>query len=524
MAVTRRPMALAVAVATVTALGATAFALPALAADGPPKAPLNITGGTLDWGVKKSYRSYVTGMAAGEIRTAEGAETNTDGSFRFGGAQGAYDPGAHTVKAAFGGSVTFSSPAPPKGHGFEVTLSDLRFDSGAQRITADVTQDGGTRQDVPLAEVKAAGASMEDLPATLTEEAGDVLGSASYAGAAGDPVTVRLEFGAPTDPGTDPSTGPSTDPGTGPSTDPGTGPSTDPGTGPSTDPGTGPSTEPSTGPSTAPSTGPSTGPTGGPTGSPTTGPTSTSPTSTGTPAGPAEPSGRVVDGTLSWGVKKSFRTYILSGGEISTAAGAKKSGDGFAFPLAQADLDSGKKTLSAAFDGSVRFLYSAHQLDIALSDIHIVAKGAAGTLSADVTTPQGVHQDVDFASLDLSGATYTAQDDVVQLKNVPAVFTADGAAQFANDTTGSLYHAGDAIDPVTVALALSADAHLPAGSTGGTAAGGSTGGDPGTTGGSTVGGGSAGGPVGGSVGGNGTDAGALAATGAGSPAGALAGA
>ncbi|WP_406140392.1 HtaA domain-containing protein [Streptomyces sp. NBC_01089] len=494
MAVTRRPMALAAAVATVTALGATAFALPALAADGPPKAPLNITGGTLDWGVKESYRSYVTGMAAGETRTADGAVTNTDGSFRFGGAQGAYDPGAHTVKAAFDGSVTFSSPAPPKGHGFEVTLSDLRFDSGAQRITADVTKDGGTRQDVPLAEVKATGASMEDLPATLTKEAGDVLGSATYAGAAGDPVTVRLEFASPTDPGTGPSTDPSTDPSAGPST----------------------------GPSTGTSTGPTEEPTGKPTGKPTDRPTA-GPTSTGTPAGTPAPAGRAVDGTLSWGVKKSFRTYILSGGEISTAAGAKKSGDVFAFPLAQADLNSGKKTLSAAFDGSVRFLYSAHRLDIALSYIHIVAKGAAGTLSADVTTPQGVHQDVDFASLDLSGADYTAKDDVVQLKNVPAVFTADGAAQFANETTGSLYHAGDAIDPVTVALALSADAHLPAGSAGGTAAAGGTGGGSGTAGGSTVGGGSVGG-AGGSVGGSGADGGALASTGTDIPAGVLAGA
>ncbi|MFJ3707398.1 HtaA domain-containing protein [Streptomyces sp. NPDC090053] len=477
MAVTRRrQISVAAAVATVTALGATAFALPALAADGPPKEPLKITGGTLDWGIKASYRNYVTSWAAGEIRTADGAVRNDDGSFEFGGAQGAYDPGAHTVKAAFDGSVTFFSPAPPKGHGFEVTLSDLRFDSGAQRITADVTKDGATEQDVPLADVKATGASMEDLPATLTEEAGDVLGSASYAGAEGDPVTVRLEFGAPTEP----------------------------------------TAQPSTDPSTAPSTGPTDGPTGRPTDPPTGQPT---PAESSTK--PAGTTGQVSDGTLSWGVKASFRTYILSGGEISTAAGAKKNADGFDFPLAQADLNSGQQTLKAAFDGSVRFHYAAHGLDIALSDIHLVAKGAKGTLRADVTTPKGTDEDVDFASLDLSGADYTAKNDVVQLKSVPAVFTADGAAQFANDTTGSLYKAGDAIDPVTVALALSDDARLPGGSTtGGT---GTTGGTTGGSGsGSTTGGGSVGGPAGGSVGG--TDTGALASTGSDVPAGALLGA
>ncbi|MBO0515548.1 HtaA domain-containing protein, partial [Streptomyces beijiangensis] len=232
------------------------------------------------------------------------------------------------------------------------------------------------------------------------------------------------------------------------------------------------------------------------------------PTATATPSATATTSAadKVVDGTLAWGVKKSFRTYILSGGEIKLASGAKKNADGFDFPLAKATADPAKKTVNASFDGSVRFVYTAHGLDIKLSDVKIAASGAKGTLSADVTTPKGTSQDVKFAALDLSKAGYTAVNDVIQLKNIPASFTAAGAAQFANDTTGSIYKAGDAIDPVTVALTLSEDATLPQGGTDTSATTGGSGSS--TTGGA------------GTVGGSGS----LAATGAEVPAGALLGA
>ncbi|MEU9256090.1 HtaA domain-containing protein, partial [Streptomyces sp. NPDC048270] len=191
----RRPIAVAAAVLTAAALGATALALPASAAGGPPTAPVKIVGGTLDWGVLASYRAYVTGMAKGTITVADGAQQNADGSLRFGEPTGQYEPAAgHVVKAAFKGSVTFSSPAPPTGHGFEVKLSDFRIDTGTKKLTADVTKGGATAQDVPLAAVAFAGQSMNNLATTLTKEAADALGSASYENKAGDPLTAKLEF------------------------------------------------------------------------------------------------------------------------------------------------------------------------------------------------------------------------------------------------------------------------------------------------------------------------------------------
>ncbi len=149
------------------------------------------------------------------------------------------------------------------------------------------------------------------------------------------------------------------------------------------------------------------------------------------------------------------------------------------------------------------------------SDVKVEAAGNKGTLSVDVTTPQGTEDDVAFATLDLTGVSYEAKDDVVRLEKVPAAFTADGAAVFANDTTGSMYKEGEAIDPVTLALGLTDDAQLPGGS-GGNGDSGNGGSGTGGTGGT----GSVGSGTVGQTGGTG----ALASTGAEVNAGALAGA
>ncbi|WP_329116452.1 HtaA domain-containing protein [Streptomyces sp. NBC_01465] len=433
----RRPIALAAAVATATALGATALVITPAAA-----APAPLKDYKLTWGIKESYRTYVTGIAAGKVTVADGAEqAANNGAFTFTAGEGTYDTDTHAVALAFKGSVQFTSTA----HGFDVKLSDFKFNSGTSTVTADVTKSGKTEDDVPFASVTVDRA-MTNMTTKLTAEADTALGGGGrYTGAAGDPLTVT----APA-PETTPSPTPSVTP-----------------PAPSKTPTTKPSATASATPTTAP--------------------------------------GTVVDGKLSWGVKESFRTYILSGGEIKLASGVKKNANGFDFPLAKATADSAKKTVNASFGGSVQFVYKAHGLDIKLSDVRIAANGTKGTLSADVTTPKGTNQDVKFASLDLSKASYTAVKDVIQLKNVPAKFTAAGAAQFANDTTGSIYKAGDAIDPVTVALTLSEDATLPQGGTTATAT-------P-TTGSSTTGGA-------GTVGGSGE----LAETGAETPAGALLGA
>ncbi|GLX40865.1 hypothetical protein Sros01_69380 [Streptomyces roseochromogenus] len=215
----RRPAFLAAAVLTAATLGTAAFVIPATAADAVPAAgapaaaaPVKVIGGTLDWGLLADYRAYVTGMAKGTITVADGAKTNADGSLQFGEATGAYDEAAGNVlKAAFKGSVTFSSPAPPVGHGFEVKLSDFRIDTGTRKVTADVTKDGSTTQDVPLADVAFGRPPMEKLATVLTKETADALRATRYEKLAGDPLTVKVQFESPS-PGTSTGTSPSTSP------------------------------------------------------------------------------------------------------------------------------------------------------------------------------------------------------------------------------------------------------------------------------------------------------------------------
>ncbi|MFE2271325.1 HtaA domain-containing protein [Streptomyces lavendulae] len=215
----RRPAFLAAAVLTAATLGTAASVIPATAADAVPAAgapaaaaPVKVIGGTLDWGLLADYRAYVTGMAKGTITVADGAKTNADGSLQFGEATGAYDEAAGNVlKAAFKGSVTFSSPAPPVGHGFEVKLSDFRIDTGTRKVTADVTKDGSTTQDVPLAAVAFGRPPMEKLATVLTKETADALRATRYEKLAGDPLTVKVQFESPS-PGTSTGTSPSTSP------------------------------------------------------------------------------------------------------------------------------------------------------------------------------------------------------------------------------------------------------------------------------------------------------------------------
>ncbi|MGN4163949.1 HtaA domain-containing protein [Streptomyces sp. NEAU-PBA10] len=480
----RRPVVLAAAVATALGLGATALTLPAVAAEAPRAgAPvMDLTDGTLNWGVKESFRRYVNG--GGTITTSGGAtQAEGNGPFTFVGGTGKYnDAGDHGVNVALDGSVKFAYPA----HHFTITIDDLKVVTVGNTgfIKADVTLDDDTQDDIDLATVDLAAATKgdsrtelvyKDIPTTLTADGAKAFNGMYKAGDALDPATLSVKAAPAT---TAPPTGEPTD-------------------------------DPSEKPTEQPTGKPTEKPTEEPTGKPTT-----EPTEKPSPGAGQEP-GQVAKGTLAWGVKESFRRYIATGGSAAVAGGAKDNGNGYDFPYAKADLDADARKLSASFGGSVRFTYPSHGIDMKFSDVKVEAAGNKGTLSVDVTTPQGTEDDVAFATLDLSGVSYEAKDDVVRLEEVPAAFTADGAAVFANDTTGSMYEEGEAIDPVTLALGLTDDAQLPGGPGGSGGNGGSGNGGSGTGGAGTVGSGTVGGTGG---------TGALASTGAEVNAGALAGA
>ncbi|MEV0317907.1 HtaA domain-containing protein [Streptomyces sp. NPDC050658] len=481
MAAIRRPISLAAAVATAVTLGATALTLPALAADGGAAAApqVELKDGTLDWGFKESFRKYVTGIAMGKIEATDGAKQAADnGVFTFTDGTGTYDTGTHATDTAFKGAVRFSSTV----HGFDIKMSDVkvRTEGTGGAIQADVSLNGTAQNDIDLAKLDLTGIkpgqgeggamTFKDIPATLTADGAKAFNGMYKEGDKLDPATLTVKAGgAPTQQPTQ-------------------------------------TPKPTDKPTESPK--PTEKPTATP--SPTDKPTVTpKPTSTSD-----APAGKVYDGTLGWGVKESFRRYVESGGGATLSGGAEKNDNGYDFPYAKGDVDSDAKKLTASFGGAVRFQYKAHGIDMKFGDIKVAANGTKGTLTVDVTTPKGTNNDVKFATLDLSKASYKAKDDVVLLDKIPAAFTAAGAEQFANETTGSMYKEGDAIDPVTVALSVADGAQLPGGG-GGSTGGGSS--DSGSTGGgsASLGGG---GTVGGGTGGS------LASTGSSAPAGALIGA
>ncbi|MFF3760502.1 HtaA domain-containing protein [Streptomyces sp. NPDC002185] len=548
----RRSVTLAAAVATAAALGtgAVVLALPA-AAEGAP--PMTLVDGTLDWGIKQSFRTYLAmPFSHGKITVEGGArQAENNGVFTFVDGTGTYDMSTHGTANSFKGGVHFEAHE----GALDIRISDVRLTTKGTaaptgEITADVVtkeKDGSvsTREDIPFAALdmtgirpgQGAGGAMvfKDIPAKLTKDGAAAFAGFYKEGDALDAATLTVKAGSrpTTPPTTEPPTTapPTTEPPTTapPTTEPPTTapPTTEPPTTapptteapttapPTTEPPTTapPTTEPPTTapPTTAPPT--TAPPTTEPptTAPPTTAPPTTAPPTTEPPttAPPTTAPAGVVNGRLTWGVKESWQRYVgqMCGGTVTASGGAEKNGSAYDFGFVKADLDADARKLDAAFSGKLAFVCSAHGIDWTISDLKVKASGTTGTLTADVTSAQGARNDVALASLDLSKSDWSADTKVVTLADVPATLTEAGSATFTAPGGQGGYPAGTELDALTVSFSLDAGATLPpatggTGDSGGSGSGGSGSGGSGTSGGdgssSTGGGGTVGG---GSVGG-----------------------
>lgn len=164
-----------------------------------------VQGGRLDWGIKSSFQSYVTGpIAKGEITTSAGATQAADnGVFAFVKATGEYDTDADTLSAAFEGAVNFKGHEENGEYGLDLTLSDLKatLGDGTGELTADVTSLGEKSQDVVLADLQAEKSDLtasadvitvDDVEATLTEAGAEAFGGFCTAGTELDPVDLAV--------------------------------------------------------------------------------------------------------------------------------------------------------------------------------------------------------------------------------------------------------------------------------------------------------------------------------------------
>ncbi|NED93449.1 hypothetical protein G3I76_77130, partial [Streptomyces sp. SID11233] len=190
----------------------------------------------------------------------------------------------------------------------------------------------------------------------------------------------------------------------------------------------------------------------------------TLPTASAAPRGAGAPTLALKDGTLDWGVKESFRKYLLSpiaNGEITPGDGATQaSGNGpFTFTGGTGTYDTGTHGTHTAFRGSVRFEGHEGVLDIKLSDLQVTTTTTGGGISADVTTVADgkatTDQDVVIADLSLDGIRPgTGAGGAMVFKDIPATLTADGAKAFQG-----FYQAGAALDAAT--LTVTADSSKP---------------------------------------------------------------
>lgn len=369
-----------------------------------------VQGGRLDWGIKSSFQSYVTGpIAKGSFSLTGGAATVGGSQFRFHSATGSYDGDTGAFRAGFSGGVHFVGHKKADGtYQLDLTISrpTVRISGGSGTLYVDVTskaKDTGTvttSSQVPFASLSLGGIDMRgggnavtlnNLPATLTAEGAKSFAGYYTAGTALDPVSLSADVQAAA------------------------------------------------------------------TKQPTATPTTKAPTATPSKStAPKATSGAIKDGAVDWGVRRTFREYVtgdIAKGKWTLSSGAQDGGALFRFPSGKGTYKDGK--LTATFTGAVRFT-GENGLDLALSGLRTtVAANGTGTLYADVASP-------DFKGADVPLITFTAakpaaKNGLVALTEAPAKLTERGAQAF-----GGMYKAGTEMDPVSLAVTLTDDAELPA--------------------------------------------------------------
>ncbi|MCX4962432.1 HtaA domain-containing protein [Streptomyces virginiae] len=363
-----------------------------------------VQGGRLDWGIKSSFQSYVTGpVAKGGFKLKSGAATVGGSLFRFHSAAGSYDPDSGSFEASYSGGVTFQGHQKPDGvYELDMTISrpTVKISGGKGTLYVDVSskaKDSGAvtdRSQVAFASLGVGGINMKggasplsltNLPATLTAEGAQAFAGYYGAGTQLDPVSLSADV----------KTAPA-------------------------------AVEPA--------------------------PSATAAQPSATPQAP----GAFADAAVDWGVRRTFREYVTGSvgqGKWTLAEGAQDGGALFRFPQGKGSFDGAKGALDAAFAGTVQFI-GAH-LDLTLGKMSVKVENGKGVLSADVTTGGQTKNAVPLVEFDAKGLK--TEGKLATLTEAPATLTEGGSQAF-----NSMYKAGTEMDPVSLAVALDATAQLPA--------------------------------------------------------------
>lgn len=413
---------------------------------------------TVNWGLKKSFRSYINGPFSQGSQKLTGVTTNEDGSYHFTSAEGTVANGEYSVTFT-GSSIHYTAH-----HGLlEVIISDLSvtIKDGVGTVRANVQSrpyNGNTTpndlvetKNMTIGTFNASGLKVEGntitLPSVdeengtrvkLSEEATGAFAGFYKAGQELDAISFSATIVTKEAPA------------------------------PSPEPSSEPTAEPSAAPSSAPTAAPSSAPTSeapkpaDPTSAaPSAEPTSAAPSS---PAATTEPkrdekvTGNVVEsGTLSWDIRESFLKYLtgFAHGSVNVEGMEKTAAGGFKYTQASGVYNPETKTGQINFAGTAEFTGHNGQLKSTIKNMRLVVVNGKGTLVADVDALTLDGKSVSktglaFAEVDLTGAS--VKDGVFSAQNAAVTLTDEGSdVLFAGQYRG----ADKAMAPLSFSVKLS---------------------------------------------------------------------
>lgn len=414
---------------------------------------------TVNWGLKKSFRSYINGAFSQGSQELTGVTTNEDGSYHFTSAEGTVANGEYSVTFT-GSSIHYTAH-----HGLlEVIISDLSvtIKDGVGTVRANVQSrpyNGNTTpndlvetKNMTLGTFNASGLKVEGntitLPSVdeengtrvkLSEEATGAFAGFYKAGqeldALGFSATIVTKE-APA-PSPEPSTEPSAEPTAAPTAEPSSAPTSE--APKPTDP------KPAEPTSAAPSAAP-------------TSAAPSSPAATTEPKREEKVTGNVVEsGTLSWDIRESFLKYLTSfaHGSVNVEGMEKTAAGGFKYTQASGVYNPEAKTGQINFAGTAEFTGHNGQLKSTIKNMRLVVVNGKGTLVADVDALTRDGKSVSktglaIAEVDLSGAS--VKDGIFSAQNAAVALTAEGSdVLFAGQYRG----ADNAMAPLSFSVKLS---------------------------------------------------------------------
>ncbi|OHQ17617.1 MULTISPECIES: HtaA domain-containing protein [Rothia] len=409
---------------------------------------------TVNWGLKKSFRSYINGPFSQGSQELTGVTTNEDGSYHFTSAKGTVANGEYSVTFT-GSSIHYTAH-----HGLlEVIISDLSvtIKDGVGTVRANVQSrpyNGNTTpndlvetKNMTLGTFNASGLKVEGntitLPSVdeengtrvkLSEEATGAFAGFYKAGQELDALGFSATIVTKEAPA----------------------PSPEPSAEPSAEPTAAPTAEPSFAPtSEAPKPAEPTS------AAPSAAPTSAAPSS---PAATTEPkreekvTGNVVEsGTLSWDIRESFLKYLtgFAHGSVNVEGMEKTAAGGFKYTQASGVYNPETKTGQINFAGTAEFTGHNGQLKSTIKNMRLVVVNGKGTLVADVDALTRDGKSVSktglaIAEVDLSGAS--VKDGVFSAQNAAVALTAEGSdVLFAGQYRG----ADNTMAPLSFSVKLS---------------------------------------------------------------------